>query len=163
VPGAGSLITKHHFSDFRLHLEYRLLGPPTNGGVFLMCRYELGIKQIANDGRQFGGAFENLRDPIQPLIRATRAPRQWQTLDVEFRAPRLDKDGSTKENARATVWLNGQLIHDKVELGPRKGAAKRLGDAAAAPLMLQEHGDAYQFRNIWIIDRSKATRHALAN
>jgi hypothetical protein len=84
-------------------------------------------------------------------------------LDVEFRAPRLDKHGATKENARATVWLNGQLIHDNVELGPRKGAAKRLVDAAVAPLMLQEHGEAYQFRNIWIIDRSKPARHALAN
>jgi hypothetical protein len=163
VPGAGSLITKQHFGDFRLHLEYRLLGPPTNGGVFLMCRYELGIKQVEEGGRQSGGAFENLRDPIQPLVRATRPAREWQTLDVDFRAPRLDKDGATKENARATVWLNGQLIHENVELGPRKGAAKRLGDAAAAPLMLQEHGEAYQFRNIWIIDRSKATRHALAN
>jgi hypothetical protein len=163
VPGAGSLITMQRFGDFRLHLEYRLLGPPTNGGVFLMCRYELGIKQVENGGRQYCGAFENLRDPIRPLVRAVRPPREWHTLDVEFRAPRLDKDGATRENAHATVWLNGRLIHDNVELGPRKGAAKRLGDAVAAPLMLQEHGDAYQFRNIWIIDRSKPSRHAIAN
>jgi hypothetical protein len=163
VPGAGSLITKQHFSDFRLHLEYRLLGLPTNGGVFLMCRYELGIKQVEDGGRQYGGAFENLRNPIQPLVQATLPPREWQTLDVEFRAPRLDKNRATKENARATVWLNGKLIHNDVELGPRKGAAKRLGDAVAAPLMLQEHGAPYQFRNIWIIDRSKPVRHALAN
>jgi hypothetical protein len=163
VPGAGSLITKKHFGDFRLHLEYRLLEPPTNGGVFIMCRYELGIKQGEDGDRQYGVAFENLQEPIQPIVRATRPTRQWQTLDVEFRAPRLDSGGAALENARATVWLNGQLIHDNVELGPRKGAAKRLGDATVAPLMLQEHGDAYQFRNIWIIDRSQATRHALAN
>jgi hypothetical protein len=53
------------------------------------------------------------------------------------------------------VRLNGVTIHDEVELGPRRGAAKRLRDATTAPLMLQEHGTAYQFRNIWIVDRSE--------
>ena len=158
VPGAGSLITKRRFGDCKLHLELRLLEDETNGGVFIMCRYELGVKDSASGGRAFIGAFENLRKPIRPLTNAADLALQWQTLDVEFRAPRLDDNGKTTEDARATVWLNGVLIHDDVELGPRKGAAKRLGNAAAAPLMLQEHGAAYQFRNIWIVDQSKKLR-----
>jgi len=154
VPAAGSLITKQRFSDCKLHLELRLLDQPTNGGVFVMCRYELGIKTETAGKRQFVGAFENLKEPIRPLVQATMPTRQWQSLDVDFRAPRLDEMGKTAENARATVWLNGVLIHDDVELGRRKGAAKRLGDADAAPLMLQEHGAAYQLRNIWIVDQT---------
>src|SRR5437868_8983982 len=43
VPGANSIITKKKFSDFTLHLEFRLLEPKTNGGVFLLSRYELDI------------------------------------------------------------------------------------------------------------------------
>ena len=158
VPGAGSLISKRRFGDCKLHLELRLLGEETNGGVFVMCRYELGVKDSASGRRAFIGAFENLRKPIRPLSNAVDLALQWQSLDVEFRAPRLDENGKTTENARATVWLNGVLIHDDVELGPRKGAAKRLGDAAAAPFMLQEHGAAYQFRNIWIVDKSEKRR-----
>jgi hypothetical protein len=162
VPDAGSLITRQKFGDFKLHLEYRLLGPPTNGGVFLMCRYELGIKQVADKEEPYAGAFENLKEPIRPLVRASKPPMEWQTFDVDFRAPQLDASGKTTKKARATVWLNGKLIHDDVELGPRKGAAKRLPDVAEAPLMLQEHGSAYQFRNIWIIDRGATERHARA-
>ncbi|MEX0610545.1 MAG: DUF1080 domain-containing protein [Pirellulales bacterium] len=158
VPGAGSLITKERFGDCKLHLELRLLGPPTNGGVFVMCRYELGIKSDAVGERPYVGAFENLKEPIRPLVHTTLPVRHWQSLDADFRAPRLNEKGATTEHARASVWLNGVLIHDNVELGPRKGAAKRLGDATAAPLMLQEHGAAYQFRNIWIVDQSAKSR-----
>ena len=154
VPGAGSLITKQRFGDVRLHLEFRLLDRPTNGGVFLMARYELGIQQMAHGDRPQAGAFENLREPIRPRVPAALPALQWQKFDVDFRAPRLDENGNTAKPARATVWLNGVLIHDEVQLGPRKGAAKRLDDSATGPLMLQEHGTAYQFRNVWIVDES---------
>jgi Domain of Unknown Function (DUF1080) len=156
VPGAGSLITKKRFSDFKLHLKFRLINEKTNGGVFLMARYELGIKNGEGNGNepQYGCAFENLQKPIRPVAPALKFGPEWQALDVDFRAPRLDASGKTIENARATVLLNGIKIHDNVELGPRKGAAKRLGDAATGPLMLQEHGTAYQFRDIWIFEKS---------
>jgi hypothetical protein len=155
VTGAGSLITKQRFGDFQLHLEFRLLGGETNGGIFLMSRYELGIKDpgIPSDPRCC--AFENLKNPIRPVVRADRLAKEWNSLDVTFRAPRLADGGEVIENARATVVLNGVTIHDNVELGARKGAAKRLGDAKEGPLMLQEHGAPYQFRNIWIVDKTK--------
>ena len=156
VPGSGSLITKRHFGDMKLHVEYRLTESDTNGGVFLMCRYEIGIKNVDGDGLQPGCAFENLQQPKRPIAPALKPVSEWQALDVDFRAPRLDAGGKTIKNARATVHLNGIKIHDDVELGPRKGAAKRLGDAVAAPLMLQDHGTAYQFRNIWVVDRANA-------
>ena len=158
VPGSGSLITKKRFGDIKLHVEFRLPHEKTNGGVFLMARYELGIKNGERNGNapQFGCAFENLQKPLRPAAPALKPGAQWQVLDVDFHAPRLDSAGETSENARATVFLNGIKIHDNVELGPRKGAAKRLGDAATGPLMLQEHGTAYQFRNIWLLDRSNS-------
>jgi hypothetical protein len=157
VPGAGSLITKQRFGDIKLHVEYRLPEPNTNGGVFLMCRYELGIKNAAGNDPQPGVAFENLQKPIRPTTSALKPGSEWQVLDVDFRAPRLEGEQKAVENARATVVLNGKTIHDNVELGPRKGAAKRLGDVTEAPLMLQEHGTRYQFRNIWVVDGSKTT------
>ena len=151
VPGAGSLISKQQFGDFELHAEVRLLGEKTNGGIFLMCRYELGISD-SGDGRPWLGGFDNLRDDQPPITKPAAPDGKWQAFDVDFRAPRLDIKGKTIENARATVYLNGILIHDDVELGARKGAAKRLGDAARAPLMLQEHGSRYRLRNIWLAE-----------
>jgi peroxiredoxin len=163
VPGSGSLITKQKFGDCRLHLELRLLGKETNGGVFVMCRYELGVKDSgAKDIAHIGG-FENLRSPIRSAQKAVTNDTDWQLLDVVFTAPRLDARGKASAQARATVWLNGLKIHDDVELGLRKGAARRLGDAATAPLMLQDHGTAYQFRNIWLVDRSHVAQDASTN
>jgi len=154
VPGAGSLITHQRFGDLQLHLEFRLLGGETNGGVYLMSRYELAVNDSLGPGSPCG-TFANVNPPIRPRVSVATPDRAWHTLDVDFRAPRLDEHGQALENARATVRLNGVTIHDDVELGPRRGAAKRLRDAARAPLMLQEHGAAYQFRNIWIVDRSR--------
>src|SRR5689334_21665506 len=51
VPGTGSLITKRKFGDMKLHVEYRLTHEKTNGGVFLMARYELGIKNGEGNGK----------------------------------------------------------------------------------------------------------------
>jgi hypothetical protein len=162
VPDTGSLITKQKFGDIKLHFEYRLTHEKTNGGVFLMARYELGIKNGEANGNdlQYGCAFENLQKPMRPRAPALKPGDQWQIVDVDFRAPRIGADGKATENARATVVLNGIKIHDDVELGPRKGAAKRLGDASTGPLMLQEHGTAYQFRNIWLVDRSDHSHKA---
>lgn len=156
VPASGSVITKRKFGDMKLHLEFRLLGGKTNGGVYLQSRYEININEA--HGESSGspcGEFANLAKPIAPLKRAALPPLHWQTLEVDFRAPRFDENEKLTELARATVFLNGEIIHDNVELGKRKGAAKRLGDAATGPLMLQEHGVAYQFRNIWIVDKSE--------
>jgi hypothetical protein len=154
VPGANSIITKKKFKDFKLHAEFRVPAAKTKGAVFLLSRYELDIND--NYGKPDAtrcGAFNNLTDPIKPHTIATLPNEQWQTFDIDFRAPRLDESGKVLEKARATVWLNGVKIHDNVELGDRKGAAKRLGDATSGALMLQEHGSAHQYRNIWIVEQ----------
>jgi hypothetical protein len=51
------------------------------------------------------------------------------------------------------VLLNGIRIYDQQELNPPKGAAGRLGEAPSGPLMLQEHGQPVQFRNIWVVPK----------
>jgi len=156
VPGAGSIITKRKLGDFRLHLEFRLLGGVTNGGVYLMTRYELNIKD--SYGRFEGSqccALANLAESVAPRVHMAAPVFQWQTLDIDLRAPRFDERGQKTENGRVTVAHNGVTIHDNVELGPTKGAAKRLGEVPTAPIMLQDHETAYQFRNIWIVDKAE--------
>jgi hypothetical protein len=155
VPNAGSLITRQKFGDFTLHFEFRLPKGEVNGGVFLQARYEFGIKGSSGAPQGLAcGSFENLKKPVHPSAKVLSPPNEWQTVDIDFRAPRFDEHGKLAEKARATVRLNGVLIHDDVELGDRKGAAKRLGDASTGPIMLQDHGQTYAFRNIWIIDES---------
>lgn len=151
VPGTGGgIISREKFGDCQVHAEFRTLGAPTNSGIYLQTRYEVNINEsyAKLDGTPNGG-LDNCSD-VKPAIRASRPPLEWQTLDVEFLAPRFDAAGKKTAPARATVFLNGVKLYDRQDLNPPKGAAGRLGEAPTGPLMLQEHGMPVQFRNIWV-------------
>jgi hypothetical protein len=70
-------------------------------------------------------------------------------------APRFNDDGSVRTPAHVTVFHNGVLIQQHVEL---KGETLYIGAPEykkydAAPIKLQAHGDpspAISFRNIWV-------------
>ncbi|MFH0991215.1 MAG: DUF1080 domain-containing protein [bacterium] len=157
VPKAGSIITKRQFGDFKLHAEFRLLGEATNSGIYLMTRYEVNIKD--SYGQTKGdpcGAPGNIAEPLRkdPIVNAAAPLFQWQTLDIDFRAPRFNESGTKIENARITVFYNGIKLYENLQPVKLKGAVTRIGEAPKGPLMLQEHGTALQFRNIWIVDQS---------
>jgi hypothetical protein len=151
VPGADSIITRKTFGDCHVHAEFRTLGSPTNSGVYLQARYEVNVSETYGklDGNPTG-SLDNCTDKVRPRVRASLPPLTWQTLDIDFRAPRFDADGKKTAAARATVLLNGVKIYDDQELNPPRGAAGRLGEASTGPLMLQEHGAPLQFRDIWV-------------
>lgn len=151
VPGSDCIITHRKFGDGHVHVEFRTLGAPTNSGVYLQTRYEVNINETYGRYDETPcGALDNCTPASARLqVRAARPPLEWQTLDIEFRAPRFDASGNRTEPARATVWLNGVRLYDEQPLQRPKGAAGRLGEAPTGPLMLQEHGMPVQFRNIW--------------
>jgi hypothetical protein len=156
VPCADCIITHQKFGDCRLHVEFRTLGAPTNSGVFLQTRYEVNINETygRSDGTPNGG-LDNCSQ-VKPKIRASLPPLTWQTLDIDFTAPRFDSSGKKTAPARASVVLNGVKLYDKQDLDPPHGAASRLGEAPTGPLMLQEHGMPLQFRNLWIVPTETA-------
>jgi hypothetical protein len=155
VPGSDCIITHQKFGDCHVHVEFRTLGLPSNSGVFLEDRYEVNINETYGrlDGTPNGG-FDNCTDKVEPRIRPSFPPRDWQTFDIDFRAPRFDANGKKIASARATVLFNGVKIYDNQELDLPHGAASRLGEAPTGPLMLQEHGMPLRFRNIWLVEKS---------
>ncbi|MGV3530581.1 MAG: family 16 glycoside hydrolase [Flavisolibacter sp.] len=157
-----SLISKQQFGDLHMHLEFRLQGEPTNGGVYLMSRYEINIKDAFGvPGTPIG--FGNVSKPkdLYPDVNVAFPPMKWQTFDIDFRAPRFNAAGTKKtENARITLVHNGVTIYKDVEIEAVKGSTAKLGEAGVGPIYLQEHGNPYQFRNIWVIDKTvKGTEH----
>lgn len=155
VPASDCLISHQRFGDLRLHAEFRTLGAPTNSGIYFQTRYEVDINETfgRTDGNPCGNLGNCTPKGTQPKARASRAPLEWQTLDVEFTAPRFDAAGKKIAKPRATVRLNGVELYHEQELDPPSGAAGRLGEAATGPLMLQEHGMPIQFRNIWVVEK----------
>jgi Domain of Unknown Function (DUF1080) len=157
VPRAGCLISHQWLGDAKLHVEFRNLGGPTNSGVYIQDRYEANINEVYGriDANPCAG-FDNCTPKgSNPGFRCSRPPLEWQTLDIDFQAPKFDSTGKKISSARATVLFNGVRIYDNQELGPLLLNAAKLGEAPTGPIQLQEHGMPLQFRNIWVVDLKK--------
>ena len=154
----GSIITKEKYSDFFLHVEFRVPeGTATNGGVYLLSSYELNIKDgFSQEKGACCGAFGNVASPAypEPEYNYSLPPLVWQTMDIEFKAARFDAEGNKISNATVSMSLNGEKIYENAGIEKLKGAVGRKPEISEGPVYLQEHGTAYQFRNIWIIDRN---------
>jgi len=158
VPKSGSIVTKRKFSDFELHVEFRTPFMPAargqkrgNSGVYLQGRYEMqvldsyGLEGVDNE---CGGIYQ----VAAPRVNMCAPPLQWQTYDITFRAPRFDEGGNKTENARLTVVHNGIKIHDYLEIPGPTGGARNENEAEPDGLMLQDHNDLVQYRNIWLVE-----------
>jgi hypothetical protein len=87
-----------------------------------------------------------------PLVNATRAPGEWQTYDIIFRAPVFDDAGNVTRRATMTVLHNGVLIQDNVQVQgttTHEGDPKYTRHPPRAPIQLQDHGNPVRYRNIW--------------
>jgi hypothetical protein len=164
-PGKGDIVTKQKFDgSFKLHVEFRVPYMPKasgqgrgNSGVYLQGRYEVqvldsyGLKSKDND---CGGIYT----VAAPKVNACKAPTVWQSYDIEFTAPKCS-EGKIHEPGRMTVYHNGVKIHDNVKLvkdgKPVMNTTSGMGGdpCKPGPILLQDHGNLVQYRNVWLVPR----------
>ena len=86
-----------------------------------------------------------------PKVNASRAPGEWQSYQIWFRAPRFDAAGRKVENAKfIRVLHNGILVQDNVEVEGPTRAHMNHPEAPANPLMLQGDHGPVAFKNIYV-------------
>lgn len=172
VNRTGDIETKAEFGDCQLHVEWAAPSPAKgesqgrgNSGVFLFGRYEVQVLDSFENATYADGQAAALYGQKPPLVNACRAPGQWQTYDIFFRAPRFTADGALQAPARVTVVHNGIVVQlDEELLGPTSHRAlpKYVAHGAQGPIRLQDHGDPVRFRNIWVrplqLERAKAPK-----
>ena len=157
----GSIVTKEKINEpVYLHLEFRTpyeAGDQGQGrgnsGVYLQGRYEVQILDsygIPMDKYAMGdcGSIYGIAIAKQ---NACKAPTVWQSYDIVFDPPKFEGDKKVAA-ARMTVIHNGVKIHDNQEITTDNTTAGMGGDPKTpGPIMLQDHGNPVQFRNIWVM------------
>ena len=166
--GTGNIQTRRKFTDYQLHLEWRI--PPNitgsgqargNSGLFLASTgdgdagYELQIVDSYRNKTYANGQAASIYKQHPPLANAMRPPGEWQVYDVIWTAPKFKADGTLDTPAYVTALHNNVLVQNHFQLRghtPYIGLPKYTAHGPA-PIMLQAHGDPsppISFRNIWV-------------
>ncbi len=157
--GTGDIKTRRSFGDVQLHIEWcspaEVKGDGQgrgNSGIFLQERYEIQILDSYENETYPNGQAGSVYKQHVPLVNATLPPGEWQYYDIVFLAPRFSDDGRVLVPARVTIFHNGMLIQNNVEIwGPTEYIGLPVYKPhGKAPIKLQDHGDPVSFRNIWL-------------
>ncbi|MEZ5071094.1 MAG: DUF1080 domain-containing protein [Bacteroidales bacterium] len=160
APRTGGIQTRQAFGDMQLHVEWRSPAEVRgdgqgrgNSGVYIMGLYEVQVLDSYQNETYANGQAGSLYKQFIPLVNASLPPGEWQSYDIVFLAPRFNDGGELERPAFATVFHNGVLIQNHVELrGPTLyiGTPEYEAHPEKLPLHLQDHGNPVSFRNIWI-------------
>ena len=161
VPGSGYVRTLQSFGDCQLHVEWASPTPPHgdsqgrgNSGVFFgYDRYECQVLDSFQNPTYADGGAAAIYGQYPPLVNAMRPPGQWETYDIVWTAPRFNAEGNLVSKARETVFHNGVLVQNNVELTGPTGWIGRVPYKAhpeRLPIALQDHGNPVRFRNICV-------------
>lgn len=136
IPPAANIMTTEKFQDFKLHIEVNC-PPGGNSGIFLRGRYEL---QVGTEGgklpsHEMGAIYSWYPPPAGSELGLGK----WTTFDVTF------------VGRHVTVYRDGKLYHDNVEIPGTTGGALDSNEAEPGPFYLQgDHHGVIQYRNITI-------------
>jgi hypothetical protein len=158
--GNGSIRTAASFGDVQLHIEWRTPAAVrassqgrANSGVIFLGKYEIQILDSWENPTYADGQASALYGWKPPLVNASRPPGEWQSYDIVFEAPRWDEGGKLQRPATAIIFHNGvltQLRQPFLGATAHRKVARYEPHPAEGPILLQDHGDPLQFRNIWI-------------
>ncbi len=153
--GTADIVTKKAYRDFRLHIEFLIMKPGGNSGVYLQNRFEIQVLDGDKTKHGMGAVINETESPYH----AYAGVGKWNAYDITFRAARF-KDGKMVEKPLVSMFFNGQKVHTNVAInqvwgGPKSGldggndGGKGLTDVPGG-LKLQCEGHDVRYRNAWI-------------
>ena len=135
--GGYSLATKGDYADFELWADWRLLSVTGDSGLYLRGAPQVQIWDAHNQWNiGSGGLYNNEKHPSKALVIADRRIGDWNRFHVVLRGDKV------------TVWLNGELVVDRVTLENYWDRTRPI--FPCGQIELQCHGDPTEWRNIFI-------------
>lgn len=153
--GAADIVTKKAYRDFRLHIEFLVMKPGGNSGVYLQNRYEIQVLDGDKTKHGMGAVINESDSPYD----AYNGVGKWNSYDIVFRAARFE-NGKRVENPMLTMYFNGRKVHVNQKIsqvwgGPNSGIdggndeGRGITDTPGG-LKLQAEGHDVRYRNAWI-------------
>jgi len=159
-PGSGSIVSKKMFGDAQIHVEFALPKADAdagkkgqergNSGVYIQGRYEVQVLDSYQNETYPDGQCAAIYHQHAPLVNVCKPAGEWQTYDIIFTAPKFDAAGKKTASARVTVIQNGIVVQNNVEMTGPTGGNLSEESAKPGPIMLQDHGNFVQYRNVWV-------------
>ena len=168
----GFIVSKLHFRDAQIHVEFAVPdekkkgGWAGNSGVYIFGMYEMQILDSWRNPVEPKATLGALYGISPPLVNAARKLDEWQVYDIIYVAPRRDAKGKVTEPGSITALLNGVLVQHNARFtesisrwNPFRYQNTPYTDKILAsilktgcgPLFLQDHhGSPVRFRNVWI-------------
>lgn len=144
------LLSETMHGDCEVSLEFNV-PKGSNSGVYFQGQYEVQILDSygKKDKDLKYGDCGGIYNTAPPKTNVSKAPGEWQSFHIVFRAPRFDDKGKKTANARfIKVSHNGKMIHENVEVAKPTTAALGGPEKPLGPLMLQGDHGPVAFRNI---------------
>jgi hypothetical protein len=132
----ANLITEQKFTDFKLHVEFRV-PKDGNSGIYLRGRHELQVedsKGLPAYSTHTGGVYGFLI----PNENAAKAAGEWQTYDV------------TLVGRLVTVVLNGKTVISMQNIPGITGGALDSNEGEPGPIYLQGDHTGVEYRKVII-------------
>ncbi len=135
------LFTRESFGDVEVELEF-MIPKGSNAGVYMMGRYEVQILDSFGKDKVRSGDLGGIYANSAPKENAAKAPGRWQTMQITFRAPRFDEQGTKIEDAAfESVLINGVEVQKDISVSKPTTSNPLPGECAAGPIAIQgDHG-----------------------
>jgi hypothetical protein len=145
--GGTDIYTESKFGD--CHVEVEVMVPKgSNSGVYLMGEYEVQVLDSYGKEKVGPGDMGGIYSTAAPKVNASKKPGEWQKFVIDFKAPRFENGKKVANGKFVKVTLNGQVIHENVEVTKSTGGGLTGQEHETGPLMFQGDHGPVAFRNI---------------
>ena len=145
--GGVDIYTDQKWGDCTIDLEL-MVPKGSNSGVYVMGEYEVQVLDSYGKPQVGPGDIGGLYGAQAPRSNASRAPGEWQRMVIEFQAPRFQNGQKTTNAKFLKVTLNGQVIHENVEMKGPTPSGVTGKEAPTGPLMFQGDHGPVAYRNL---------------
>ena len=136
------------FGDCRLELQV-MVPTGSNSGIYVSGEYEIQVLDSWERVEMKGGDMGAIYGASPPSFNACKRPGQWQKYVIDFKAPEFDAGGNKTANVEfVKVELNGQVLHEKLEVKGLTNGGVTGKEASVGPLMFQGNHGPVAYRNI---------------